>query len=37
MARDHWTVDDGARVFRERSRGDLLQKGDEGYDEARTV
>ena len=37
MEQDHWTVDNGAQVFRERFRGDLLREGDEGYDEARTV
>lgn len=37
MVRDQWTVGDSARVFRERFRGDLLQRGDEGYDEARAI
>ena len=37
MSQNQWAVDDGARVFRERFRGDVLQEGDVGYDEARTV
>ena len=37
MAQDQWTIDDGARIFRERFRGEVLQQGDAGYDEARTV
>lgn len=30
MTPDRWTVGDGARVFRERFRGELLQQDDEG-------
>jgi FAD/FMN-containing dehydrogenase len=37
MAPDQWTVGDGARVFRDRFRGDLLQRDDGDYDEVRAV